>query len=92
MDPGDLGPLQAETAHQAALVEEEGVDALVDGGGGERGGHSLIDDDEARAAADFPTAAAVEIPECRVVHHEQRVAEFLNPGLKSVGGGGGLVG
>jgi hypothetical protein len=35
MDPRDFGTLQAQACHQAALVEEEGIGAAVDAGGGQ---------------------------------------------------------
>jgi len=36
IQPGDLGALDAEARHQALLVEDEGIDVLLQGGGRQR--------------------------------------------------------
>jgi hypothetical protein len=54
VDPHDLGTLEAETGHQTLLIESEGVDAAMNGAGGEAPGHSFVHDDDARAGADLP--------------------------------------
>jgi len=51
----------------------ESIGALVEGGGGEGTGQALVNDDQTRAAADLPPAAAVEVADGVVIHEKQRV-------------------
>ncbi len=73
------------------MIEKEGIGTFVNGGGGQRCCYSTIDDYQTRATADVPTAAAIEVVKGFVIHHEERVAKFLNSCLEFISGGGGLV-
>jgi len=46
VDPRDLGALKTKAAHQTLLIEREGVNAAMDGIGGEAAGHSFVHDDD----------------------------------------------
>src|SRR6266567_2325951 len=83
-DPGDLRALYAEARHQPLLIEDEGIDVLRDRGAGERLADARVDDNDARADAELPAVAPVEIGERAVVHEEEGVTEDLDAGLQPV--------
>ena len=89
--PNDLGTLETEAGHQTLLVESEGVDAAMDGVGGEAASHSFVHDDDARAGADLPAARVVYPIHRLLVHQEERITVFLNARLQAIGGGYGPV-
>src|SRR6266699_4317448 len=89
--PHDLGTLQAKSGHQTLLIEGEGIDAAMQGVGGQAPGHTLVHDDNAGPSANLP-AARVVYPVHRVLfHQEEGVTELLNAGLQAIGGGYGSV-
>src|SRR5688572_22888646 len=59
MDAGDLRALDADTGHQPLLVEDVRVDVARERVRRHRLREALVDDDQARAAADLPAAGAV---------------------------------
>src|SRR5208282_157448 len=88
---GDFGALNAETSHQTLLVEDERVDVVLQGRGGQRPCLAFVDDDNGRPDPDFPTIARVQILNRLVVHQEQRVAELLHAGLQAKGPRHGVI-
>src|SRR4051812_4910644 len=70
IDPRNLRAFEAEAGHQAFLAERKGVDVLRQRRRRGALGRALVDHHHARARADRPTVALVEISECLVVHQE----------------------
>src|SRR5205814_7512937 len=68
VNPHNLGALEAKAGHQALLIESEGVNAAMQGVGGEASGHPFVHDDEARVGPDLP-AARVVYPIHRILVH-----------------------
>ena len=91
VDLRDLGAVKTKAGHQPLLIESEGVDAAMDGIGGEAAGHSFVHDDNARAGADLPAARVVYPIHRILVHQEEGVTVLLNAGLQAIGGGYGPV-
>ena len=86
IDPGYLRPLQSETRHQPLLVEGERIDIVFERRRGDRSGFAVVQDHDARANADLPSSAAVEIAKRVFVHEKQVVAKRLDAGLKTIRG------
>src|SRR6266436_4453008 len=87
VDPRDLGALKTKAGHQPLLIESEGVNAAMDGIGGEAARHSFVHDDDTRARADLPAARVVYPIHRLLVHEEEGVTVFLDAGLQAIGGG-----
>ena len=87
MDAGDLRAPDADAAHQPLLVEDEGIDALLERRRREILAESLVEDHQAGAGPQLEPLALVEVAERGLIHEEERVAEGLGPGLEAVGGG-----
>jgi len=83
--------LEAKTGHQTLLIEGKGVNAAMQGVGGEAAGHLFVHNDDARASANFPAARVVYPVHRILVHQEEGVTVPLNAGLQAVGSGYGPV-
>ena len=55
MDARDLRALNTDAGHQTFLVEDDGVDVVLQGRGGEGACDALVDDHDARSDPDLPT-------------------------------------
>ncbi len=83
--------MEAEPRHETLLVENERVDVVLEGQRGHRPRLARVDDDNARADADFPAIAAVQILKRLVVHQKQHIAERLHAGLQAIGRRHGII-
>ena len=54
LDLGDLGAFQADAGHEAALVEDHGIDVLAQRGGTGLHPKAVFEDDDARPGSDLP--------------------------------------
>ena len=61
LDPGDFRALDAHPAHQSLLIEDEGISIVFQRRGGKILGNALIDNDDRRAHADFPSLRATDV-------------------------------
>jgi len=91
MDPGDLGPLQAKTGHEAFLSKGKGIDAFLERRGGEGSRHPLIDNDDAWTGPDFPAIALAQIVEVGLSHEKERVTKLLDTRLEAIRGRDSLI-
>lgn len=83
IDTSDLGPLQSEACHQAALVEDEGEGTSIEIGGIHGSRHPAIRDYQTWAATDVPATTAVHILDGTIIHQEERVTEVLDASLQA---------
>ena len=91
LEPRDLVALDAQAGHQPLLAEDEGIDIVLGGGGGQRLGLAFVHHDDARADADLEALVGAEGADRRLVHQEHGVAELLRAGLQAEGGAAGVV-
>src|SRR5580698_11492208 len=80
---GDLRALQAETRHQALLVEDKGVHIVLQSRGRQRLCDTFVDDHDAGTYADLPAIALVQVLDGLVIHQEERVAKRLHARLQA---------
>src|SRR4029453_3033435 len=82
-DLRDLVALYSEARHQSLLSEDEGVDIVLQRGGGGCVRPPLVHQDDARADADFETLRIVQLLERLRVHEEHRIAILLAARLQA---------
>ena len=85
VDSRDLRALEAKAGHQTSLIESESINAAMKGVRAKGPSHSFIYDDNARAGPNLPSAGFVDPIERALIHKEERISVFLNPGLQAIG-------
>src|SRR6266540_2026038 len=80
----DLGSLNTDTAHQPLLIEDKGIDALLQRRRRQIFAEARIQHYQARSGPQLKASAVVEISERIIVHEKQHVAKRLGTSLKTV--------
>src|SRR5262245_60347813 len=78
MDRGDLRALEPDAPHQALLIEDEGVDPLLQRRRRQVLAESRVEHDQARPRSELPAIALLQVRQRRLVHEEQRVPVSLH--------------
>jgi len=70
VDLCNLRPLYADPGHQSLLVEDKGVNALLQCCRGNVLAKAFVQNDQAWPGTEFPTVGSAKISERRVIHKE----------------------